>query len=534
MEGILGNELGGSCGKSERISHNCNKSRTGDKMRESNILKMQKINKSFSGVRVLHDVDFVVKQGEIRALVGENGAGKSTLMKILCGIYEKDSGSIMMDGVDIKNYSIPEAARQGIVMIHQEIVLVQDLPISENIFMGSEPKTLLQTVDFSEMRKKTKDLLAQLDMEQVSPDTLVRELSISQQQMVEIARALSKRARVIIMDEPTSSLTEKEVNLLFRQIRRLKNQGVAIIYISHRMDEIFEIADSVTIMRDGQHIKTEDIKGVTYSEIIKNMVGREISEYYPPHIEKVGQEILRLSDVSNEKIHHVDLTLHKGEILGLAGLVGAGRTELANAIFGIDEIQSGEISYQGKKYVGKSPRDAIRNGMALVPEDRKRNGLFLENTIAFNMTIAIMDRFIKFIHQDKKKEQSIVDDFIDKLSIKMAGQEQLAVELSGGNQQKVIFSKWLATQPKILILDEPTRGIDVGAKMEIYHLMNEIAASGVAIILISSELSEVINLSTRLGVMCEGRLTKIFDLQKETVSQEMVMHYATGGYADVS
>lgn len=502
-------------------------------MRESDILNMEKINKSFSGVPVLRDVDFSVQKGEIRALVGENGAGKSTLMKILCGIYEKDSGDIAVGGINIKDYSIQEAGRQGIVMIHQEIVLVRDLSISENIFMGNEPVTPLKTVNFLEMKKESKKLLAQLDMGHISPETLVGELSISQQQMVEIARALSKKARVIIMDEPTSSLTDREVNLLFKQIKKLKEQNVTVIYISHKMDEIFEIADSITVMRDGEHIITEDIKKMNYEEIIKSMVGREISEYYPQHTEKVGKEILKLSNVSNGNIRNVDFVLHEGEILGLAGLVGAGRTELANVIFGIDGIDSGEISFQGTKYQVKNPKDAIKKGLALVPEDRKLNGLFLENTISFNMTIAIMDRFMKLLHQNKKKEQSIVDQFIHKLSIRMAGQEQLVVELSGGNQQKVVFSKWLATQPKILILDEPTRGIDVGAKAEIYHLMNNIAASGVAIILISSELPEVLNLSTRLGVMCEGRLVKIFDLRREEVTQEMVMHYATGGYADV-
>lgn len=501
-------------------------------MKTSDILKMQKINKSFSGISVLHDVDFSIKAGEIRALVGENGAGKSTLMKILCGIYEKDSGQICIDGKDISKYSIQEANRQGIAMIHQEIVLVQGLSVSENIFMGFEPETPFHTVDFSKMRTEAAELLKRLDMEELSPDMPVRNLSISQQQMIEIARALARNARIIIMDEPTSSLSDKETGLLFRQIRKLKERGVAVIYISHKMNEIFEISDTITIMRDGCHIITESIERLCYEEIIKHMVGREISEYYPPHTESVGEEVLRISHVSTEKVKDINFVLHKGEIFGLAGLVGSGRTELVNAIFGTESVCEGEIFYFGEKFLPKTPKEAVERGIALVPEDRKLNGLFLENTIAYNMTITVLSKFIKFIYSDRKKEREMISRYIDRLSIKMAGQNQLIVELSGGNQQKVVFSKWMATEPKILILDEPTRGIDVGAKAEIYHLMNEIAKTGVAIIMISSELPEVLNLSTRIGVMCEGQLTKIFDLRREKVSQEKIMHYATGGHRD--
>ena len=499
-------------------------------MKDDFIVKMEKICKSFSGVAVLDNVEFSLRKGEIRALVGENGAGKSTLMKILCGIYEKDSGDIVINDTKISDYSINEAAVQGIAMIHQEIVLVQDLSVAENIYMGREPRTRVGTVDFRKMNSETAEILKAFNLESISPNTTVNKLSISQQQMIEIARALAKNAKVIIMDEPTSSLTDREVEILFAQIKRLKKAGVSVIYISHKMDEIFQIADSITVMRDGCHIISSEIHELTYDQIIKYMVGREITEYYPPHNEKAGDEILRLENVTTDKVDNINFTLHKGEILGLAGLVGAGRTELADAVFGITPVESGKILFNGKPFAPKTPRDAVKRGIALVPEDRKKNGLFLENAISYNMTIAVLDKFIRFIFPNKQKENEIIDHYIHMLSIKMAGKDQLTVELSGGNQQKVVFSKWMAVEPQILILDEPTRGIDVGAKAEIYHLIHKIAEAGVGIILISSELPEVLNLSTRIGVMCEGKLVKIFDLQQGICSQEEVMHYATGGY----
>lgn len=502
----------------------------GNMMEKANILQMSRINKSFSGIKVLFDVDFSLKAGEVRALVGENGAGKSTLIKVLGGIYPYDSGQIFIDNKEIQNQTIDEMKKAGVAIIHQEIVLVQDVSISENIFMGHELTTRLGTIDFRKMNKETKVLLEQIGLQNISPETLVRELSISQQQMVEIARALSSDAKIIVMDEPTSSLTDLEVQSLFNQIRVLKEKNVAIVYISHKMDEIFTITDSITIMRDGHHILTTEISNISYDEIIEKMVGRDINEYYPPRIETSGEEILTVENMTTNKVKNVNFKLHKGEILGIAGLVGAGRTEMVEAIFGVDTIKSGQIYYMGKPIKIKNPYQAIKNGIAFVPEDRKLNGLFLENTIAYNMTISIIDKFIKFIFPNYRKEKEIVSDYIKQLSIKMRNQDQLVVELSGGNQQKVVFSKWLATTPKVLILDEPTRGIDVGAKSEIYHLMNKIAENGVAIIMISSELPEVLNLSTRIGVMCEGELVKIFDLRQENISQEDVMRFATGGY----
>lgn len=348
--------------------------------------------------------------------------------------------------------------------------------------------------------------------------------------MVEIAKALSTNSRILVMDEPTSSLTDREVEFLFDQIRALSKKGVSIIYISHKMDEINQIADSITIMRDGRHILTRPICGISYEEIIQNMVGHKIEDYYPDYKVKPGKEVLRVEHMTTEKVEDISFTLSEGEILGITGLMGAGRTEMVNALFGLEPVLSGEIYLDGQKSVIQSPREAMKKKISLVPEDRKEKGLFLENSISFNMTVTVMDEFIKGIAVDSKKEQEILDEYVNQLDIKMADTEQLVVELSGGNQQKVVISKWLASAPRILILDEPTRGVDVGAKSDIYHLICKIAEKGVAIILISSELPEVMNMSSRIGVMCEGRLVKFFEPDKEEITQEKIMHYATGGY----
>lgn len=499
-------------------------------MHKTRILQMKQINKSFGEVQVLHDVDFELDRGEVRALAGENGAGKSTLIKILGGIYTCNSGEILIDNQKLVKNSVEEAQKAGVAIIHQEIVLVQDLTVAENIFLGREFKTKAGFIDYSRMNASAKEILGRIGLNDVEPDTIVRELSISRQQMVEIARALSMNARILVMDEPTSSLTEREVEFLFEQIRSLKEKGTAIIYISHKMDEIFEIADSVTVMRDGCHVVTKPLPEISYEEIIQSMVGHKIEDYYPDYKAVPGKTLLEVRHLTTEKVEDITFSVAEGEILGLIGLMGAGRTELANALFGIDHVESGEIFIDGKKDMIKSTGQAIDRGIALVPEDRKTSGLFLENTIAFNMTITVMKEFIKGIFVDQKKEKSILDEYIGQLEIKMANTEQLAGELSGGNQQKIVISKWLAAHPRILILDEPTRGVDVGAKSDIYHLICDIARQGVAIILISSELPEVMNMSTRIGVMCEGQLVKIFEPDKEKVTQEIIMHYATGGF----
>lgn len=499
-------------------------------MEKAKRLQMKQINKSFGEVQVLHDVDFELDRGEVRALAGENGAGKSTLIKILGGIYTCNSGEIWIDGQKLEQGFVEEAQKAGVAIIHQEIVLVQDLTVAENIFLGREFKTKAGFIDYSRMNASAKEILGRIGLNDVEPDTIVRELSISRQQMVEIARALSMNAKILVMDEPTSSLTDREVEFLFKQVRSLKETGTAIIYISHKMDEIFEIADSVTVMRDGCHVVTKPLSKISYEEIIQSMVGHKIEDYYPDYRAVPGKTLLEVRHLTTEKVEDITFSVAEGEILGLIGLMGAGRTELANALFGIDHVESGEIFIDGKKDMIKSTGQAIDRGIVLVPEDRKTSGLFLENTIAFNMTITVMKEFIKGIFVDQKKEKSILDEYIGQLEIKMANTEQLAGELSGGNQQKIVISKWLAAHPRILILDEPTRGVDVGAKSDIYHLICDIARQGVAIILISSELPEVMNMSTRIGVMCEGQLVRIFEPDKEKVTQEIIMHYATGGF----
>lgn len=499
-------------------------------MSEDYILKMKGISKSFGGVEVLHDVDFNLHRGEVRALAGENGAGKSTLMKILGGIYGCDSGEVVIDGDRLNNGSVQDAKQHGVSIIHQEIVLVQDMTVGENIFLGREFKNKSGFVDFRKMFREASAILERIGLDKLRPDTIVRELSISQQQLVEIAKALSTNAGIIVMDEPTSSLTDREVEFLFQQIKSLSQKGVAIIYISHKMNEISRIADSITIMRDGGHILTASISEISYEQIIHNMVGHKIEDYYPDYKVKTGSEVLRIENLTTEKVEDISFTLAEGEILGITGLMGAGRTELANAIFGLEEILSGTMYLDGQLFTVKSPRDAIKKRIGLIPEDRKENGLILDNSISFNMTLTVMDQFIKGIRIDKTKEQEILTQYINQLEIKMTDTDQLAVELSGGNQQKVVISKWLAATPRILILDEPTRGVDVGAKSDIYHLICKIAEEGVAVILISSELPEVMNMSSRIAVMCEGRMVKIFEPQKESLTQELIMHYATGGY----
>lgn len=499
-------------------------------MNENYILQMKGINKSFGGVQVLYDVDFHMKAGEVRALAGENGAGKSTLMKILGGIYDCDSGEILIDGEEICIGSVQDAGKHGVAIIHQEIVLVQDMTVGENIFLGREFKTKAGFVDYQGMYKQASEILSLIGLETIRPDVIVRELSLSQQQMVEIAKALSTNSRILVMDEPTSSLTDREVAFLFRQIKALSKKGVSIIYISHKMDEISQIADSITIMRDGKHILTESVQAISYEKIIQNMVGHKIEDYYPDYRVKAGKEVLRIENMTTEKVENISLTLSEGEILGIIGLMGAGRTEMANALFGLEPVLSGEIYLDGEKCKIDSPRDAIRQKISLVPEDRKEKGLFLENSISFNMTLTVMDEFINGIAVDAQREKQILEEYVKLLDIKMAGTEQLVSELSGGNQQKIVISKWLASAPRILILDEPTRGVDVGAKSDIYHLICKIAERGVAIILISSELPEVMNMSSRIGVMCDGRLVKFFEPYKEEVTQEQIMHYATGGY----
>lgn len=495
-------------------------------MAETPMLKMSNISKSFSGVPALQNFSIECYSGEVHVLMGENGAGKSTLLKILTGNYLADSGEIIIDGKPINIRNTADAIQHGIAMIYQEIHLCQGMSIAENIFRGRELKKGL-FVDFAEMERQAQVLLDSLDMD-IQSSAMVSELTIAQQQMVEIAGALSQNARILILDEATASLTDKEVQALFRTIRELTAKGVAIIYVSHRMNETFEIGNRVTILRDGQYIATRMVKDTTEDELIELMVGRPLEKLFDHNKPVGGETVLEVKHFCNKKLQDVSISLRKGEILGFSGLVGAGRTELARAIFGLDPIDSGELVLEGQPVHIKNPQDAIDHHIALVPEDRKNAGLVLMNSVGFNLTLTVLKEFIRGPFVNEKKENEIIEQYRNSLSIKMASVEQEAGSLSGGNQQKIVISKWLATKPKYLIMDEPTRGIDVGAKAEIYDLMFRLAREGMSILLISSDLPEIINLSSRVVVMHEGSVAAVLDPHEEELTQVKIMNYATG------
>lgn len=492
------------------------------------LLEMKDVSKRFPGVYALKGVEFELNRGEVHALLGENGAGKSTLMKILGGIYSIDEGKIFIDEQEVEIKDVKDAQYNGISIIHQEIILVPYLTIAENIYLGREPLTKTGFVDKKTMFSNARNLLDKFELD-LSEKSLISELNVAQQQMIEIIKAVSFQARIILMDEPTSSLTEKEVNFLFKTIRNLKEQGVGIVYISHRMNELFEITDRITVMRDGNYIGTVHTKETTENQLISMMVGRELTNYYVRDYSKVGETVLEVKNLSRENyVDHAEFQLNKGEILGFSGLVGAGRSELMKCIFGIDSFDEGEIYRDGKKITIKNPNDAIKHGIAYVTENRKEEGLFLIQSVKYNITIKVLDKVIKFLRVNKKMEDMYAEDFIKELAIKTPNSGQIVKNLSGGNQQKVLISRWLATNPKVLILDEPTRGVDVGAKAEIYAIMNQLVQKGVSIIMISSELPEIINMSDRVAIMYKGKIQKILE-NKESFSQEVIMHYATGG-----
>ncbi|MDD3218804.1 MAG: sugar ABC transporter ATP-binding protein [Lachnospiraceae bacterium] len=490
-------------------------------------VKMEHINKAFSKVEVLKDVSFCLKPGEVHALMGENGAGKSTLMKILSGIYSTDGGTIEFYGQKVSIKSVQDAMGLGIALIHQEICAVPEMTIAENIFLAHVPAKF-GIVKKKEREERALQLMKEFDLN-IDVNTKLKDLNIAQQQMVEIIKALSQDVKVIIMDEPTSSLTISEIENLFGHIRRLKEQGTSIIYISHRMEETFEICDRLTVLRDGHLAGTSEVKDIDEDGIIKLMVGRNLDESFNEKIRPQGKEaILEVKNLETDKVHNISFQLKKGEILGFAGLVGAGRTETMNAIVGIDKIKSGSILLNGKEIKNKNMRQAIDNGIVLVPEDRKECGLVLSNTVRFNMLLPQLEKYIRFLHVNVKAEQEMVEEYSHKLSIRMHGPDQKAENLSGGNQQKIVISKWLACKPDILILDEPTRGIDVAAKAEIYSLIHQITEEGISVIMISSDLPEVMRISTRLAVLYEGNLQSIIEMSDD-VTQEQVMYYAMGG-----
>lgn len=491
------------------------------------IIKMEHINKSFTGVQVLDDVNFYLKPGEVHALMGENGAGKSTLMKILAGIYTADSGEITVGGSQVSLPSVQAAMDQGICLIHQEICVVPDMTIAENIYLSHIPSKygFVQKKERTENAKKVWDELG-ID---IDVNEKLSNLNIAQQQMVEIAKALSQKVRVLIMDEPTSSLTQPEIKSLFEQIQKLRKNGTSIIYISHRMEETFQICDSITVLRDGKLAGTRKVDEVNEDNIIRLMVGRELDESFHQTYRPRGKDtLMEVENLSSAVVHNISFSLKKGEVLGFAGLVGAGRTEIMNAIIGLDKRTSGRVVLEQKEINLKNMGQAIEKGIVLVPEDRKNCGLILHNTIEFNMVLPQLKKYIKHFRIDKKGKKKLVDTYTHSLSIKMTGPKQMAESLSGGNQQKVVISKWLACNPDILILDEPTRGIDVASKAEVYRLIHEVTDKGVSVILISSDLAEVMRLSSRLAVIYEGNLQKIIEMN-DSITQENVMYYAMGG-----
>ena len=493
-------------------------------MGEKVVLQMKGVKKYFPGVKALDGVDFELRKGEIHALLGENGAGKSTLIKILTGLYSMTEGSIHIKGEEVHMKSVKDARDNRIAAIHQEICLVPYVSVARNIYLGRELKNKFGLMDDKTMEAETQKLLDRLGMD-IDASKEVRQYSIAQQQLIEIAKALALDAEILLMDEPTSSLTEKEVTNLFETIRRLKENGTSIIYISHRMEELFELSDRVTVLRDGQYIDTFVTAETNREELVAAMVGRQLTDFYVKDSVPQDEVFMEVKNLSHAGVFEdVSFTLKKGEILGVSGMVGAGRSEVARAIVGIDKKTGGEVLLEGKVLDIQKPIDAINAGVVLIPENRKEEGLVLENSVRFNTTLAVLKEFIRGIIWNRKKEESMVEEHINALKIRTPHQEQLILNLSGGNQQKVVIAKWLATAPKVLIMDEPTRGVDVGAKAEIYTIMNDLAKQGISIIMISSDLPEIINMSDRVLVMREGKLAGI--LEKDEIGQEQIMRYA--------
>lgn len=490
------------------------------------ILTMKGIDKSFPGVHALDHVDLEVCKGEVHALMGENGAGKSTLMKVLTGIYHKDAGTITYEGKEVEFTNPREAQDAGIVIVHQELNMMGHLTVAQNIFIGREYMNG-KLIDDKKMNEEAKKLFDQLGIN-IDPKETMSRLTVGKQQMCEIAKAISHEAKVIIFDEPSAALTEAEIEELFKIIRDLRDKQMGIVYISHRMDEIKVITDRVTVMRDGGYVGTLITKDSTKDDIINMMVGRVI--YEDPKTEsQVAPDapvVLKVEHLNaGRMVKDVSFELHKGEILGFSGLMGAGRTETARALFGADPKDSGDIYVNGQKVEIKTPQDAVKCGIGYLSEDRKRFGIVVDKTVAENSTMASMENFMKGIFIDKKKEKDVAQEYVEALKTKTPSVDQLVVNLSGGNQQKVVIAKWLVRNCDILIFDEPTRGIDVGAKSEIYHLMNELVAEGKSIIMISSEMTEILRMSDRIVVMCEGRKTG--ELGIEEATQERIMHAAT-------
>ncbi|CDI50538.1 sugar ABC transporter ATP-binding protein [Clostridium tetani] len=497
-----------------------------DKLEKKPFLQMKGISKFFSGVQALDNVELKVYKGEVLALLGENGAGKSTLMKILSGVYTKDEGSIFIDEEKVDIKGIKQAEELGISIIHQELSLLSNLKIYENIFLGSEKyKGIFNKLDKDYMRSASEKLLSTIGFT-TDVDTLAKDINIGEMQMIEIIKAISKKSKLIIMDEPTTALTEVETERLFKVINKLKSEGICIIYISHRLDEIFQICDRVNVLRDGKYVGEVKVKDTTKDDLITMMVGRKLEEQFPYKKVKKGDKLLAVNNLSyKNKVKNVSFEVRAGEILGLAGLMGSGRTELAKTIFGEYKKSSGDIYINDKKININSPKEAIENGIAYLSEDRKKEGLILNMSVGNNISLCNLKKYENSIKKiDKEKESKEIDDYIKKLSVKTLSADQIIKNLSGGNQQKAIIAKWIMISPNILIIDEPTRGIDVGAKKEIYEVLNEIKSLGKAIIMISSDMPEVLGISDRILVMSEGNLSG--ELSREEATQKKIMKYA--------
>ena len=498
------------------------------------VLELKNIYKSFPGVKVLEDVTLQVRPGEVHALMGENGAGKSTLMKILMGIYKADQGSIFLEGKETAMHGPKDAMSKGISMIHQELNTVLDIEVAENVFVGREllkkGMEKLKIVDIARMREETGRYFREMNID-IDPRAKMRTLSVAEMQLVEIVKAISLNSKIIVMDEPTSAITEKEAAVLFTQIERLKKQGVAIIYISHKMDEIFRISDTITVLRDGQWIGTKPAKELDNDMLIKMMVGRELTDIYPKDPVEIGDVILEVKNLSRgKKVQDASFSLRKGEVLGIAGLVGAGRSELVETIFGLYPKTGGQIFLHGKEVHIKNSADAIKNKMALITEDRKQTGLNLIVSVKENIASVSIGKLSTHGIVNDKKINEVSEKYIRELKIKTPDGNAIVGNLSGGNQQKVVLAKWLLDEPDIIIFDEPTRGIDIGAKRDVYLLINNLAKEGKAVIVISSEMAEVMGICDRILVMAEGRING--EVQREEFSQEVIMGYAsniTGG-----
>lgn len=491
------------------------------------LLQVSQLCKQFPGVRALHNVDLTLGRGEVLALIGENGAGKSTLMKILAGIQPPDSGEILLDGQHVQIDSVNSAMDLGITLIHQELNLADNLSVDANIYLGREPK-MFGLIDDERIMRDSARYLSEVGLS-VSPGQLVKELTIGKQQLVEIAKALSTKTRILIMDEPTSSLSQKETETLFDVVKQLRDDGVSVIYISHRLREVTELADRVTVLRDGENAGDLEKSQIDHNAMVSLMVGRDISQFYARKQHDLGDVVLKVDDliVPENPGHQLSFSLNAGEIVGVSGLVGAGRTEMLQCLFGASQPLGGTIEIDGKSVNLRSPSDAIEAGLALVPEDRKQQGLVIDMSVRHNASLAGLQRNQKpggFINDDAESQD--VSKAIRDLNIKTPSADQIARYLSGGNQQKVVIGKWLSLGPKVLLLDEPTRGIDVGAKEEIYTLMEQLAQKGMAVLFVSSELEEIIGMSDRALVMHEGKITG--ELSRAELTEEAIMHLATG------